>query len=130
MAVEQFANSLLVEVDGAPLPADVFALLTYAYVDDSRNLPDRFVLRFRDPARTVLAKGRFTIGAEVRLRVQTSDPGGPVPLMTGEVTALECELEPTGSVTEVRGLDRAHRLFHGRRVAAYPNMTVADVVRK
>jgi uncharacterized protein involved in type VI secretion and phage assembly len=33
-------------------------------------------------------------------------------------------------VTEVRGLDHAHRLFHGTRVAAYPNMTVADVVRK
>lgn len=130
MANEQFANSLLVEVAGSPLPADVFALLTYAYVDDSRNVPDRFLLRFRDPARVVLRKGRFTIGAEVRLRVQTSDPGGPVPLMTGEVTALEVELDPTGTVTEVRGLDHGHRLFHGRRVAAYPDMTVADIVRK
>ena len=130
MANEQFANSLLVEVAGQPLPADVAALLTHAYVDDSRNLPDRFVLRFRDPARTVLAKAGFTIGAAVKLAVQTSDPGGPQPLITGEVTALECEIEPTGSVTEVRGMDQAHRLFHGRRVAAYPNMTVTDVVRK
>jgi phage protein D/phage baseplate assembly protein gpV len=127
---EQFANSPLIEVAGSPLPGDVAALLTYAYVDDSRNLPDRFLLRFRDPARVVLAKGRFAIGAEVKLRVQTSDPGGPTLLMTGEVTALECELDPTGTVTEVRGLDHAHRLFRGRRVAAYPNMTVADVVRK
>jgi phage protein D/phage baseplate assembly protein gpV len=130
VANEQFANSLLVDVAGSPLPADVFALLTHAYVDESRNLPDRFVLRFRDPARTVLKKGRFTIGAEVRLRVQTSDPGGPVPLMTGEITALECELDRTGSFAEVRGLDHAHRLFHGRRVAAYPNMTVSDIVKK
>lgn len=130
MVNEQFANWPLIEVAGSPLPADVAALLTYAYVDDSRNLPDRFLLRFRDPARVVLAKARFTIGAEVKLRAQTSDPGGPVPLMTGEVTALECELDATGSVTEVRGLDLAHRLYRGRRVAAYPNMTVADVVRK
>src|SRR5262249_56387427 len=28
------------------------------------------------------------------------------------------------------GYDHAHRLFRGRRVAVYPNMTVSDVVRK
>jgi phage protein D/phage baseplate assembly protein gpV len=126
---EQFASSLLVEVDGSPLPGDVAALLTYAYVDDSRNLPDVFVLRFRDPQRAVLAKAGFTIGAQIRLRVQTSDPGGPAVLMAGEVTAVELELDRTGTVTEVRGMDHAHRLFRGRRVAAYPNMTVGDVVR-
>nr|MDT0658169.1 VgrG-related protein [Micromonospora sp. DSM 115978] len=130
MANEQFTNALLVEVAGNPLPADLVSLLIHAYVDDSRNLPDRFVLRFRDPARTVLAKGGFTIGAKVALRVQTSEPGGPQPLMTGEVTGLDCELDRTGTYTEVRGLDQAHRLFRGRRVAAYPNMTVPDVVRK
>ena len=130
MANEQFANSLLVEVGGNPLPADVASLLVYAYVDDSRNLPDRFLLRYRDPGRTVLGKAGFKIGAEVKLRVQTSDPGGPEPLLTGEVTGLDCELDKTGTFTEVRGLDLAHRLFRGRRVAAYPNMTVPDVVRK
>ncbi|MEO3780720.1 VgrG-related protein [Micromonospora sp. B11E3] len=130
MANEQFANALLVEVGGSPLPAEVAALLTYAAVDDSRNLPDRFVLRYRDPDRTVLAKGGFAIGAPVRLSVQTSDPGGPAPLLTGEVTALEYELDGSGSFTEVRGLDLAHRLLRGRRVAAYPGMSVPDVVRK
>lgn len=130
VANEQFANALLIEVAGNALPADVAGLLAYAYVDESRNLPDRFLLRFRDPGRTVLKKGGFTIGAKVKLRVQTSDPGGPEPLLTGEVTGLECEIDQTGTFTEVRGLDLAHRLFRGRRVAAYPNMTVPDVVRK
>ncbi|MEV4759048.1 VgrG-related protein [Micromonospora sp. NPDC049559] len=130
MANEQFANSLLVEVEGAPLPADIGSLLVYAYVDDSRNLPDRFLLRYRDPGRSVLKKGKFEIGAKVKLTVQTSDPGGPQPLMEGEVTAVECEFDSTGTFTEVRGLDVAHRLFRGRRVAAYPNMTIPDVVRK
>ena len=129
MANEQFANALLVEVGGGPLPADVATLLAYAYVDDSRNLPARFLLRYRDPSRSVLAKGGFTIGAPVKLTVQTSDPGGPLPLMEGEITAVECELDATGTFTEVRGLDLAHRLRRGRRVAAYPNMTVPDVVR-
>jgi phage protein D/phage baseplate assembly protein gpV len=130
VANEQFANALLVEVAGSPLPAEITSLLTYAAVDDSRNLPDRFILRYRDPDRSVLAKGGFAIGAPVRLSVQTSDPGGPAPLLTGEVTALECELDATGTFTEVRGLDLAHRLLRGRRVAAYPGMSVPDIVRK
>ncbi|MEV6524724.1 VgrG-related protein [Longispora sp. NPDC051575] len=130
MANESFANTLVVEVEDVPLAADVATMLTYAYVDDSRNLPDLFVLRFRDPQHVVLDKAKFVIGAKVALKVQTAEPTGPQLLLAGEVTALEVELDPSGSVTEVRGLDVAHRLFRGRRVAAYPNMTVPDIVRK
>lgn len=130
MANESFANNLVVEVDGEPLPADVKLLLTYAYVDDSRNLPDMFVLRFRDPGHVVLAKAGFKIGAKAVLKVQTADPGGPKPLMSGEITAVGVELDARGTFTEVRGYDEAHRLFRGKRVAVYPNMTISDVVRK
>ncbi|ACU39203.1 VgrG-related protein [Actinosynnema mirum] len=127
---ESFANSLVVEVEGAPLPADVKSWLTTAYVDTSRNLPDVFVLRFRDPGHVVLGKGKFTVGAKVVLKVQTSEPGAPEQLMAGEVTALGVELDAGGTFTEVRGYAVTHRLFRGRRVAAYPGMTVGDVVRK
>jgi uncharacterized protein involved in type VI secretion and phage assembly len=130
MANESFANNLLVEVAGRPLADDVKTLLVYASVEDSRNLPDTFLLRFRDPGHVVLAKGGFTVGAKISLKVQTSDPGGPVPLLSGEVTAVGFDLDRTGTFTEVRGYDHAHRLFRGRRVAAYPGMTLADVVRK
>jgi phage protein D len=130
MANESFANSLVVEVESRPLPADVKTLLTYAYVDDSRNLPDAFVLRFRDPGHVVLAKGGFTIGAKIDLKVQTADPGGPQLLMNGEITAVGLDLDRTGTFAEVRGYDHAHRLFRGRRVAVYPNMAISEVVRK
>ncbi|ONI89121.1 type IV secretion protein Rhs [Saccharothrix sp. ALI-22-I] len=130
MPNETFANSLVVEVEGGPLPADVKSLLTHAFVDDSRNLPDVFVLRFRDPGHVVLGKGGFKIGAKIALKVQTSDPGGPQPLMSGEVTAVGIDLDTSGTFTEVRGYDLGHRLFRGSRVVSYPNMTVADVVRK
>ncbi len=130
MANESFVNNLVVEVESRPLPADVKTLLTYAYVDDSRNLPDAFVLRFRDPGHVVLVKGGFTIGAKIDLKVQTAEPGGPQLLMSGEITAVGLDLDRTGTFTEVRGYDHAHRLFRGRRVAVYPNMTISDVVRK
>lgn len=130
MANESFANSLVVEVESRPLPADVRTLLSYAYVDDSRNLPDAFVLRFRDPDHVVLKKGGFTVGAKIDLKVQTADPGGPQLLMSGEITAVGLDLDRTGTFTEVRGYDHAHRLFRGRRVAVYPNMALSEVVRK
>jgi phage protein D/phage baseplate assembly protein gpV len=130
VANESFANNLLVEVEGTQLPDDVKTLLSYAYVDDSRNLPDAFVLRFRDSGHVVLDKGQFKVGAKVKLKVQTSDPEGPQDLLSGEVTAVAIDLDRIGTFTEVRGYDHAHRLFRGRRVAAYPNMTIADIVRK
>lgn len=130
MANESFANTLIVEVDGRPVPDDVKTLLTYAYVDDSRNLPDVFVLRYRDPGHVVLGKAGFKVGAKIALKVQTADPGSPLSLTSGEVTAIGVDIDRTGTFTEIRGFDDAHRLFRGRRVTSYPNMTVADIVRK
>ncbi|WP_315098959.1 VgrG-related protein [uncultured Cellulomonas sp.] len=127
---EEHSASLLVDVAGTPLPADVLPLLVSGSVDSSRNVPDMFVLRFSDEHAIVLAKAGFTIGAKVRLRVQSSGPGGPVPLLDGEVTAVEAELDADGFHTVVRGLDPSHRLFRGRRMEAYRNMTADEIATK
>jgi len=63
------ASALRVEMDGAPLPADLEPLLAAAYVDDSLRLPDLFELRFRDPARMVVEKSGCRIGSTVTLSV-------------------------------------------------------------
>ncbi|MFI6294784.1 VgrG-related protein [Nonomuraea sp. NPDC050790] len=130
MAAELFTGGLVVDVEGSPLPEDVAIRLVSGYVEDSQHLPNIFVLRFRDDTTMALAKGGFAIGAKVRLSVQTSDPGGPRPLMSGEVTSVCLDLAADGTFAEVRGMDEAHRLMRGRRVAVYPDMTVADIVRK
>jgi phage protein D/phage baseplate assembly protein gpV len=129
VANQQFTNDLLVEVEGSPLRRDVAVLMTHAWVDDSRLLPDMFVLRFRDPGRDVLERAGLRIGAGVRLRAQPGDAPAPLPLLSGEITALSVEIDGGGTVTEVRGYDHSHRLFRGRRVAAYADMAVGDVVR-
>ncbi len=126
---EEYSGSLIVEVEGQELPEDVATQLVSGYVDDSRNVPDLFVLRFGDERATVLEKGGFRIGATVTLKVQTSAPTGPVTLHTGEVTALEAEVGPDGVHAVVRGLDASHRLFRGTRVEVYRNVTASDVAR-
>jgi phage protein D/phage baseplate assembly protein gpV len=127
---EEFSNTLLVKVDGTPLPDDVRPLLVNGYVDDSTNVPDLFVLRFSDEAGTVLAKGNVRIGSKVELSLQSTAPGGPAVLLEGEVTTLEVDVSEAGVHTVVRGLDASHRLFRGTRVEAYVNMTASDIVQK
>jgi len=127
MAGESFANTLAVEAAGQPLPAGVAELLVSGYVDDSRRLPDLFVLRFRDPHHLVLQKAAITIGTPMRLYARAGDDPQRQLLVSGEVTALEIDLDSTGTFTVVRGLDHSHRLFRGRRVAAYRQMTASDV---
>ncbi|MDQ4020288.1 MAG: VgrG-related protein [Actinomycetota bacterium] len=125
-----FTNALVVEVEGKPLRPEIAVALTHAYVDDSRVLPDAFLLRFRDPGRNVLEKTKIKIGSKVGLKAQAGDSPSPELLLAGEVTAMSVDIDTIGTVTEVRGYDHSHRLFRGRRVAAYANMTISDVVRK
>ena len=121
-------NAFLIEIAGKALPDDIEPLLTYAYVDDSLNLPDLFVLRFRDPDRLVLSKTGIKIGTAVKVSVLTGDEQTPALLVAGEVTSLEVDFDTTGTFTVVRGYDHAHRLFRGRGTYAYTQVTAADVV--
>ncbi|MFT2016855.1 VgrG-related protein [Streptomyces sp. 796.1] len=129
MVRHSVAKTLVVEVAGRPLPAVWANALVEGYVDDSRTLPDLFLLRFRDPSRVFLEQAGIEIGAPVRLLAEAGE-GGSGPLLSGHVTALEVDIDDTGTFTVVRGLDESHRLLRGRRVASYQNMTLADVVAR
>ncbi|NLG22760.1 MAG: VgrG-related protein [Actinomycetales bacterium] len=124
------SSTCQITVDGSPLPLDIAGLLTDACVEDSQRLPDLFTLRFRDVGRTVVKKSGAKIGAKVEISVQTVDAASPVLLMAGEVTAIEAEFDSAGTFTVIRGYDPAHRLFHGRRTAAYTQVTASDIVSK
>ncbi|MFF3690527.1 VgrG-related protein [Streptomyces sp. NPDC002187] len=127
MAGESFANTLAVEVNGQPLPPPVAELIVSAYVDDSTQLPDLFVVRFRDPHHLVLPRTGITIGTPMKLYARAGDDPQRRLLVSGEVTAVEIDLDATGTFTVVRGLDHAHRFFRGRRVAGYRQMTASDI---
>ncbi|WP_030758839.1 VgrG-related protein [Streptomyces griseus] len=128
MAAPGVASALVVEVGGIPLPARLMNTLVEGYVDDSRTLPDLFLLRFRDPDRTLLAQGGIEVGAEIALLARGGGGTEPRPLLDGVVTALELELDESGTYTVVRGLDETYKLLRGARVAGYQNMTLSDIV--
>ncbi|WP_448002680.1 VgrG-related protein [Agromyces bauzanensis] len=129
-STDTYTSLLLVSVGGAALPPDAAGLLERSRVTDAANLPDSFELEFVDAAGTVLEKGGFTIGASVTLAVSQNGMDGPQKLLDAEVTALDREDVGGELRTRVRGLDTSHRLFRGRRVAAYVDMSTADIVQK
>jgi phage protein D/phage baseplate assembly protein gpV len=128
--MSSISNTCLVEIGGNPLPDDIAPLLVSAYVDDSQQLPDTFVLRFRDPNRVVLSKSATKVGSLIKISVQSADAAQPEPLIEGEVTALEAEYDMGGTFTVIRGYDQTHRFFRGRRTASYQQMTASDIATK
>jgi phage protein D len=127
-ATETFTSSLIVTVDGSPLSPLLAAALVSGHIEDAIRLPAVFSLRFADPQADLIEKAGLKIGSKIALKVQTSGPGGPAELLTGDVTALEAELASTGMFAIVRGLDASHKLQHGTRIKAYLNVGPGDIV--
>jgi phage protein D/phage baseplate assembly protein gpV len=125
------ANSFKIEVGGAPLSEDLASLLVSAYVDDSLNVPDMFVLTFRDPQKVLFQQGTLDIGKKVTISlVSDAANAGEKLISEAEVTALEVEFDPSGTRSVVRGFDQTHRLFRGRHTEGYKNMSYSDVAKK
>lgn len=104
--------------------------LVRCVVEDGTNRPAAATLAFRDQDHELLTKADITIGTALRISLKSVADGSLVPLFVGEVTALELDVDQTGTFTVLRGLARAHRLFRGRKVVAFRNMAAADIVRK
>jgi phage protein D len=126
----RYAAKPRIEVDGEPLPDSIDLRLERAVVEDHLFLPDMFELRFRDPDRDLIADLAIRIGASLRILAAPLGGDASEPLVTGEVTALELDVDMTGSHTIVRGYDHSHRLHRGRRTEAYRNVTEADLARQ
>lgn len=128
-AGRSFAADPVVEAPGE-LPAAWQRQLVSCVVDANAGLPDSAELVYRDPDHELLAATGLTIGTQLRVSVVTVTGQARELLFTGEVTALELDIDPTGTFTVVRAMSKAHRLFRGRKVVAYRNMTVAAIVRR
>lgn len=120
-------RSPTVVVDGTPLAAKAAAMLHVAIVEQDAYRPDMFELRFRDPSHEVLDQVGLRIASEVRISVDTGSSGGE--LITGEVAALEAELDERGSHLVARGYDRSYRLSRSARAETYHDVTDGDLAR-
>ncbi|OFE15407.1 hypothetical protein BA895_06775 [Humibacillus sp. DSM 29435] len=128
--LEATTSTFRIDVEGAPLSDAVQARLSQVVIDDSRNVPDLFMLTFVDFDADVRATSAFKVGSVVKISVQRSGSSGPDLLLTGEVTGIDLEIASDGSErTLVRGYDHSHRLHHGQRTEAYVNVKAGDIAR-
>jgi uncharacterized protein involved in type VI secretion and phage assembly len=119
-----------VEVAGTELPPEIDELIEQIVVDDSHVLPDMFTLRFRDPDHTVLDRAGLAIGAKVRIFAGASGDPASVLLIFGEVTALEAEIDQTGTHTIARGYDLLHRLQRGLNTRTFVDTAESDIIKR
>src|SRR5487761_1936564 len=122
-----WTNSVIITVDEAPLDPLVKQQLESVTVDTSLHLPDMFELRFIDPARDVVELGLFMPGSLVSISVMSAAED-PLPLIQGEITALEFEYELGLTYKIIRGLDRSNRLMHGKKVRMFQDMMASEIV--
>lgn len=120
-------GQFFIQVHGADLPLEVMDHLDEAVVEDDLAQPAMFALRFHDPQFTLLDGEQFELGREVTLSAANA-AGHRTPIMTGEITALEPELEQHDPALVVRGYDRGHRLHRGRKTRTFLKQTDSDIV--
>ncbi len=116
---EKHGNRPQVSIDGTPLRHDVEVQLERVVVDTSLHAPDLVEVRLRDQARDVLTRSGVKIGSKLSVEGSRSGEGRLAPLATVEVTTLEHDFGPEGSIAVIRGYDASHRLCRGRRTASY-----------
>jgi hypothetical protein len=118
-----------VSVGGTPLPSYVAARLLRVVVDNDLHLPGMFELTFLDLDGSTLAVAGLSIGVPVT--VSGAGPSGTgIPLIVGEVTAMEGLVQGITVRTIVRGYTGAHRLQRAKKSRSFLNVTDADVARR
>ena len=119
-----------IEIADSPIDPAIDLLIEQIVVDDSRTLPDMFTLRFRDPDHTVLDKAGLKIGTKVRIFGGRVGGAATILLIYGEVTALEAEIDETGTHLVVRGYDVSHRLQRGVHTQTFVDTSEGEIVRR
>ncbi|MBC3839978.1 hypothetical protein GXW82_06560 [Streptacidiphilus sp. 4-A2] len=126
-----YTSLLQVTIEGAPLPDALATLMAEGWVDSGVNIPSAFQLTFNDPAREITTNyPQVKIGAKVVLTPILDGKPSLLPLLTGEITALEADADATTKLLVVRGYDPGHRMLRNCRVVGYPTMTASEIVTK
>jgi phage protein D len=122
-------SQFFIRVNGQDLATTSMDRLIDAVVEEDLSQPGMFSIRFHDPNFELIDGSVFVLGAEVELGalvVGASGSQGTV-IMKGEVTAIEPELEQYSTMLVVRGYDKSHRLYRGRKTRAFVDKKDSDI---
>lgn len=102
-----------------PLPPEVSGAILRVVVDTHSRLPGMFEITFSDPDGMLLTESDLDVGFAVRIIAAADIDDPPLPLITGEVTAIEAICDNLDTRIVVRGYDKANRLQRIRRTRVW-----------
>ena len=121
-------DEFFVQVDGSDLALDYIRVLEEAIVEDDLSQPAMFSLRFHDQDLQLIDGNQFKVGSEITLGATDSKDKRKT-ILVGEVTALEAEFDQFHTAFVVRGYDKSHRLYRGRKTQAFLKKSDGDIAR-
>jgi phage protein D len=124
---DPISSRVTIKVNGAALDRAVMQKLLEVTIDQNVYLPDFFALRFADPELELADNCPFDLTQVIKIEAENQQ-GQKVPVMEGEVTALEPSFNE-GMIAElaVQGYDVSHRLFRESKSKAYQNVKDSDL---
>jgi phage protein D len=138
MPTTEHIAQFFIQIEGTHLEEELMNQLISVEVDDSLDLPDMFTVHLKDFGLKAIQGDTFQPGKKVKISVrmpfessQNSSPPPTVPLIIGEITAMEPDLNGTDRATLiVRGYDKSHRMNRVRKNSTFLQMKDSDIASK
>jgi phage protein D len=129
-AVIPLLPQLYATIGGAEMPGDLSQAIVRVEVDLHLYLPDMFVIEVHDEGFRWIEHSLVRIGqvVSVAARASEDEQRAPVPIVSGEIVAIEAGYPESGVPTlTLRGYDLSHRLHRGRKVRSFLQKTDSDI---
>jgi Rhs element Vgr protein len=133
MAISGFMD-FEVKVAGTALSDERAKQVLEIVVDSNAHLPAMCTVCLSDPDFALVDSADFDIGKELQVSIEGVEAYGSAGtdlslevVFKGEITALEPEFRPTGSVLLVRGYDKSHRLHRGKKTRTFLTKKDSDI---
>lgn len=118
---------VLILAEGIPLPDEFVGSLSEVRVQQRLSLPTLCELTFCDPPLALTAASLIAVG----IKLQVAILGHPVPLFSGQITAIEYVYGPLRErELRVRGYDLLHSLRKRQTVKAHVQVTPKELAQE
>ncbi len=115
-------SEIVIKSAGTALTDAVMQTLIDVVVEDDLEQPAMATLRFHDPNYTLTDSTTFTLGKALDISVKRANNQVKA-IFGGEITAVEVECTRYERSLVVRGYDKSHRMYRGRKTRTFLTQT-------
>lgn len=124
-------SDIYIEVNKQSIKEKIMDKVDSVLVDMSLVLPNMFAIRVRDDQFELIDSTTFRVGDEVQISAKAEGENQKIPLIMGEITAIEPEfLQDSISCFTIRGYDKSHRLHRGRYARTFLKQSDKQIAQK